>query len=110
MNFGGRLRQLRESRHLNQSDLADSIGVSTVYVCDIEKNRRYPPDADKLRKWAHQMALSPEEEAELFDLAGQSRGVPGADIIEYLLGTPTACAAIRRIIRQKQEFNWNTIP
>ena len=43
MTFGVYLRQLREEKALRQSDLAEAIGVSAVYVCDIEKDRRYPP-------------------------------------------------------------------
>ena len=55
MTFGAYLRNLRESRNLRQADLATDIGVSTVYVCDIERDRRYPPDIQKLRVWVTRM-------------------------------------------------------
>lgn len=110
MTFGSYLRGLREVRHLRQVDLANKIGVSTVYVCDIEKGRRYPPDMDKLRIWVMQMSLSPEETAHFYDLAGEARSSAPPDIMEYLDLNPAARKAIRRIMGQRKEYNWDTIP
>lgn len=109
MTFGNYLRELREGRFLRQIDLANGIGVSTVYVCDIEKGRRYPPGMEKLRMWAVQMSLSSKETAHFYDLAGEARDSAPPDITEYLELNPAARDAIRRIMGQKQEYNWNTI-
>ena len=110
MTFGEYLKQLRESRALNQSDLAASINVSTVYICDIEKNRRNPPDIEKLRVWIRQLALSPKETAMFYDLAGVARGTPAPDVMEYLCNTPQAIASIRLIMSQGKEYTWNNLP
>lgn len=110
MTFGGYLRDLRENRELRQVDLAKEAGVSTVYICDIEKGRRYPPDMQKLRIWVAQMALSSEEAALFFDLAGKAREDAPPDIAEYLKHNNAARKAIRRVIGQGREYNWDAIP
>ncbi len=102
MTFGSLLRQLREEKRLRQADLANTIGVSTVYVCDIEKDRRNPPSYRKLQQIAGKLELTEEETAELYDLAGQARGEVAPDIIEYLVANPVAQATIRQtMLREK---------
>ncbi len=97
MTFGSLLRQLREGKELRQVDIANEIGVSTVYICDIEKNRRNPPNYSKLKQIAAKLELTEEKAAELFDLAGQARREVAPDIIEYLVANPT----VQSVIRQK---------
>lgn len=109
MTFGAYLRSLRESRSLRQADLADAVGVSAVYVCDIEKGHRYPPDIQKLRAWASQMSLSPDESAKLYDLVGEARNSAPPDILEYLNQNPAAKKAIRRIIGYGEQYDWDTL-
>ncbi|MBO5171226.1 MAG: helix-turn-helix transcriptional regulator [Oscillospiraceae bacterium] len=110
MTFGTYLRSLRESRNLRQADLAAEIGVSPVYVCDIEKGHRYPPDIQKIRAWATQMSLSPEEITQLYDLVGEARNSAPPDILEYLNQNPAAKTAIRRIIGKNEKYNWDKLP
>ncbi len=109
MYFGSYLRKLREDRNLRQADLAEKIGVSTVYVSDIERGLRKPPDSEKLRIWVNQLCLSQHETSEFYDLVGVARGIAPPDIQEYLNGNLAAQSAIRRIMVQKKEFNWDTI-
>ena len=102
MTFGSLLRQLREEKRLRQADLANAMGVSTVYICDIEKDRRNPPNYRKLQQIAGKLELTEEKTAELFDSAGQARGEVAPDIIEYLVANPVAQAAIRQaMLREK---------
>lgn len=110
MRFGNYLKLLREEKGLNQADLAKSINVSTVYICDIEKSRRNPPSIEKLQIWVKQLGLSADESARLYDLAGKARGSLAPDILEYLSNNQAANDAIRRIMGQKAEYNWNIIP
>ena len=60
MTFGSLLRQLREEKRLRQADIAVAIGVSTVYICDIEKDRRNPPSYRKLQQIAVKLELTEE--------------------------------------------------
>lgn len=109
MNFGSLLRKLREDRQLRQEDLARTINVSTVYVCDIEKGRRNPPDVDKLRVWEKQLGLSDKDKARFYDMAGQDRKETPPDIAEYMSNHPEARAAIRRIMAGSHEYDWKSV-
>ncbi len=77
--FGARIRKLREQAKKSMKDLADAIGVSVVYISDIERGRRNPPQGDKLwgiadflrldRKEVEEWALRDRKRVEL-DLKG----------------------------------------
>lgn len=109
MNFGSYLREIRERQELRQSDLAKMINVSTVYVCDIEKGRRYPPNMEKLKVWVEQLDLPIEEATILYDLAGVARESTPPDIMEYLNVNPAAINAIRRIMKREDTYNWDIV-
>lgn len=109
MTFGSYLKMLREKKGLRQSDLANVLGVSTVYICDIEKGRRYPPEFSKLTLIAKELALTPEETSGFYDLAGAARDGVAPDIMEYLNANPDAQTAIRKIMGQQVDYDWNTL-
>jgi predicted transcriptional regulator len=46
---GDKLRQAREATGLTMRALAERIGVSAPYLCDLEKNRRTATDATILK-------------------------------------------------------------
>ena len=102
MTFGTLLRQLREEKRLRQVDVANAIGVSTVYICDIEKDRRNPPGYKKLQLIAGKLELTEEKTAELFDLAGRARGEVAPDIIAYLVANPAVQATIRQTMLRER--------
>ena len=102
MTFGSLLRQLREEKRLRQADIANAIGVSTVYICDIEKDRRNPPGYKKLQLIAGKLELTEEKTAELFDLAGRARGEVAPDIIAYLVANPAVQATIRQTMLRER--------
>lgn len=109
MYFGLFLRKIREKKKLRQVDLAKSINVSTVYICDIEKGRRNPPDASKLKVWEELLALSSGERAIFYDLAGSDRKEIPPDISDYLSAHPDAKDAIRRVMAGSCEYDWKSI-
>ena len=104
MTFGSLLRRLREEKRLRQADIANAIGVSTVYICDIEKDRRNPPSYRKLQLIAGKLDLTEEKTAELFDLAGRARGEVAPDIIAYLVANPAVQASIRQTMRRERNI------
>lgn len=68
--FGSRLREARELAHKSMKDLAEAVGVSIVYISDIERGRRNPPQGDKLTRIANFLGLNPDE---VEDLAARDR-------------------------------------
>ena len=109
MKFGPFLRELREKRKLRQEDLAKAINVSIVYICDIEKGRRNPPDVDKLRILERQLGLSNKEKAMFYDMAGLERKEMPPDIVEYMANHTEAREAIRRIMDDPCEYDWKSV-
>ncbi|MBQ7609083.1 MAG: helix-turn-helix transcriptional regulator [Desulfovibrionaceae bacterium] len=59
--FGPTIRKLREGLNKSMKDLANLLGVSVVYISDIERGRRNPPQGEKLHKIAEFLSVSPEE-------------------------------------------------
>lgn len=59
--FGAKIRQLREEAKKPMKALATALDVSVVYVSDIERGRRYPPQGDKLHRIANFFNINPQE-------------------------------------------------
>lgn len=108
MTFGGYLQKLRKEQGLRQSDLAETLGVSTVYICDIEKGRRNPPDYTKLQLIEHKLQLSPEKIDRFYNLAGQAKNEVAPDVLDYLNSNPDAIKAIRRVMAHPHKFDWTS--
>lgn len=60
-SFGARVRKVRERAKKSMSDLAEAMGISVVYVSDIERSRRNPPVGEKLLKLANFLNLDLKE-------------------------------------------------
>jgi len=105
--FGQFLTKLRKDRHITIRKLADGLGVSCGYINDVEKGRRFPLNADRLRLVVQVLALGNTEKYTLFDLAVQERKDVPADIVEYLNNNPIAKKAIRfASIKNLGEDDW----
>lgn len=50
--FGAYIRKIREQANKSMRAVADAVGVSVVYISDIERGRRNPPQEEKLLKMA----------------------------------------------------------
>lgn len=58
MNFGRKLRKLRERKGLTQQQLAEKLGyVTNSYISDVESGR-FIPSKEKLRKIAKALRVS----------------------------------------------------
>ena len=74
--FGQRLRALRTEYRLLQSAFADQCGISSAYLSDIERGKRFPPRDDVILTWAGYLDTARAEEIgrELLELAARDRG------------------------------------
>jgi transcriptional regulator with XRE-family HTH domain len=65
--------------------MAREIGISPVYLCNIEKGRRPMTAEETLEKISNVLLLGKEERAQLFDLAAKSNSIlVAADLPEYI--------------------------
>jgi transcriptional regulator with XRE-family HTH domain len=101
--FGTYIDSKRKGRGINgadvlQKDMALAMGVSNVYVTDMIKGRRYPPNISYLEKLIDILKLTPEEWEEMLDIAGREREEAAPDLPEYLMSEdiPHVRVALRR--------------
>ena len=64
--------------------MADALDCSAPFLSDVEKDRRNPPDIDKLMKISEILALSVEEQNTMLNLAGRKRNTVPPDLAEYI--------------------------
>jgi transcriptional regulator with XRE-family HTH domain len=70
LRFGARLRELRERAGIRLNEIAAVVDWSVVYLSDIERGRRNPPEESKIRRIAE---IIQANYAELVDLANKER-------------------------------------
>ena len=94
--FGAFVRQKRMEQGLSLRRLAARLGLSPVYMSNIETDRKPAPSQENLDKLAEELRLS-KPDLELFlDLAAASQKmkVP-ADLPEYIMERDIVRAALR---------------
>ena len=84
--LGSYITQKRNERDMTLRGFAQKVGISPVYLCNIEKGRRPMTSDDKLEKMASVLMLDKTEKALLLDLAAKSKSIPivAADLPEYI--------------------------
>ena len=94
--FGAFIREKRTNQHITLRKLASDLGIVPAYMSDIEKGRRYPPDKEKLFRMAELLQLTPEEQAQMFDLAaGEKAEGVSQDISDYIMDDKLVRVALR---------------
>ena len=92
--FGSFLIKKRMEQDLSARQLAISLDISAVYMCDIEKDRRPAPE-DMLEQLPRLLHLSESEINLMYDLAAKSRNAVSADLPEYIMEKDIVRAALR---------------
>src|SRR5690554_6512470 len=94
LTFGSFLIQKRMERDIAARQLAISLDISAVYMCDSEKDRRPVPE-DMLEKIPGLLCLNENEINLMYDLAAKSRNAVSADLPEYIMEKDIVRAALR---------------
>jgi transcriptional regulator with XRE-family HTH domain len=84
--FGSFLTEKRMARGKTLRSFATEVGISAVYVCNIEKDRKKAPTDDILERIADNLSLSKEDRELFLDLAAKSKTNPmvAMDLPEYI--------------------------
>ncbi len=108
--FGIFIRQRREELGLSIRGLSAQIGITPVYLSDIEKGNRKAP-SKYLEAMAAALGLNSEDEKrEFMDLASANRWNRYEDINPYLGEKPLARVALRRAMEVNlSDEDWNAI-
>lgn len=94
--FGAFVRQKRMEQGLSLRRLAARLGLSPVYMSNIETDRKPAPSQENLDKLAKELHLSKADRELFLDLAAASHKmkVP-ADLPEYIMERDIVRAALR---------------
>lgn len=95
LNFGDFLQKKRTERQITLRKMAEMIGITAPYLTDIEKDRRNPPEMEKLETISNILILSDEEKTTMFDLAGKRRNSVAPDLPDYIMERDYVSAALR---------------
>ena len=95
LNFGEFVQEKREEKQITLRKFADTIGFSAPFWSDVEKDRRNPPEIDKLHLIAKILNLTESENAIMLDLAGKKRNSVAPDLHDYIMERGYVAAALR---------------
>ena len=94
--FGKFIREKRLERGLTLRGLAARLGLSPVYMSNIETDRRAAPTREYLEKLANELSLSKEDRGRMLDLAAKSKTQQvSADLPDYIMERDIVRAALR---------------
>ncbi|MDR1642551.1 MAG: helix-turn-helix domain-containing protein [Clostridiales bacterium] len=96
LTFGSFLTQRRKRLELQMKDFAADLSFTTVYICDIEKNRRPAPAPIVLEKMCKLLSLYGEDKYLFYDLAANTRNSVSADLKDYIMGNDVVRLALRK--------------
>ncbi|GAB6152014.1 hypothetical protein JCM17380_07640 [Desulfosporosinus burensis] len=103
VRFGDFIKSKRLVLEITLRDMCDRIGFSPAYLSDIENNRRYPMDNDKMELLIKELKLSAEDQETLYDLAGKERkGGVSPDLPEYIMDSEVA-PYVRMALRKAKQ-------
>lgn len=96
LTFGQYVRQKRKEKEYSLRGLAAKLGLSPVYMSNIETDRRPAPTREHLDKLALLLALDQRELELLYDLAAKSKEqAVSPDLPEYIMNRDIVRAALR---------------
>lgn len=96
MSFGEFIARKREEKKITLREMARLLNITAPYLSDIEKERRNPPDKDKLDELANILSLSEDECRYMYDLAGKKRNSISVDLPDYIMERDYVRVALRK--------------
>lgn len=102
--FGELLHTVRSRQ--NAAQLVKKVGISYVYLLDIEKGARPAPKESLLISLAENLEFQEDERELFFDLAAKERKSIPADVSEYIMGNQTLIKYLREIKSGRRTFEY----
>ncbi|MDU4847531.1 helix-turn-helix transcriptional regulator [Clostridium sp.] len=97
-SFGEFIASKREEKKITLREMARLLKITPPYLSDIEKDRRNPPDKEKLDEISAILSLSEDECSYMYDLAGKKRNAISPDLPEYIMERNYVRVALRKAI------------
>lgn len=77
----------RRSPQMTLREFASRVEKSASFMCDLENDRRDPPNRELLIKIVEVLSLDEDDSITLFDLAGKGRMEVSADLPDYIMNS-----------------------
>ena len=97
--FGNFIKHKREEMGFSCRGFAIELGISAVYLSDIENNHR-PAPQKLLKKLMLKLGVQEDEKEAFYDLANLTRETVEPEIIQYLIANPEARKSLRVAIKK----------
>ena len=95
-SFGLLLKNMRCQAGITQSELAEAIGKSGMYISNIEKGKNLsPPHEGDLSSLADQLCLTGKRRNDFMDAAAADRATLPTEMMDYIF----RCPALKDLIR-----------
>jgi transcriptional regulator with XRE-family HTH domain len=107
IRFGDYIAAKRREREITSLQMAENLGLSPGYYCDIEKNRKQPPDKTILDKLVASLSLTNDDAHTFYDLAGKARSEAPPDLPEYINANQQVRVALRLAKDTANADDWN---
>jgi len=104
--FGAFLKDKRNEREISVRPMAEQVGVSAGYYCDIESGRRSPVDRVLLDSIVEVLRLNSEDKQTLYDLWGKARSASPPDLTEYINESKATRIALRIAKEKASDADW----
>ena len=88
---------------MNKKELANLLGISVAYLCQIESGKRSNPKTEILSRIVYYLQLNEEEKDTLYNLYSSENQTVCPDISEYIIQNPIVPKAIRKAIKNKAD-------
>ena len=105
-NFGLFLSEKRREREITSIQMAENVGISPGYYCDIEKNRKPPRDRAILDRMITSLNLTGEDRNTFYDLAGKAKSGVSPDLPDYIMENEVVRAALRVAKEKANMDDW----
>ena len=97
LSFGELVREKRLEQGITLRALAAKLNIAPAYMCDIENDRRYPPEKEKIDTIANILQMNNEERNSLFDAAASpKKGTVSPDLTDYVMSDKCIRVALRK--------------
>lgn len=101
LTFGDFIIAKRKGKDLSARQLSIKLNISPVYMCDIEKGRKFAVSDNFLENLRTTLMLSENESELMYDLAAIARSTVSADLPEYIMENEIVRTALRTAKKNK---------
>jgi len=110
-NFGAYLKSLRQAAGVTQSELAQAIDKSGMYISNIERGKNLPPPRQSdLLILADILGLKNKQRTEFLESAAADRSTLPTEMIDYILTCPSLKELIWTGYEKKfTDWQWQTL-